>query len=130
MEKHNDALACFDKVLTLDPTYHDALFYKGIELAEIGNFNDAISIFDEILKKEPKNVNAIYSKSCSKAQLGEDDEALALLAQAISYKGAVVKNWAIKDKFFDKLKDDPRFNVVVKDFFAGMTYNRSKSKTI
>ena len=128
MGKHNDALACFDKVLILDQTYHDAFFYKGIELAEIGNYHEAISIFDDILKKDPKNVNAIYSKSCSKAQLGEEDEALALLAQAISYKGAIVKNWAIKEKFFDKLKDDPRFKVVVKDFFAGITYNRSKSK--
>jgi len=48
------------------------------------------------------------------AEIGRYDDALVLLAQAISYYGRTIKNWAIKDASFDKLKEDPRFKTVVK----------------
>ncbi|MBI1828473.1 MAG: hypothetical protein HYR87_03205, partial [Thaumarchaeota archaeon] len=70
--------------------------------------------FDLVLKEHPKNGNVIYAKSRSKAEIGEIDDSLILLAEAISYYGKTIKNWAIKDKSFKSIKDDLRFRALVK----------------
>ena len=56
----------------------------------------------------------VYAKSRSMAEIGKIDESLILLAEAISYYGKTIKNWAIKDKSFKSVKDDLRFRALVK----------------
>ncbi len=113
-KKHENAISFLDKVLEKEPENNEALFYKATELSELGRHQDAILIFDKILKEFPKNGTIIYAKARSKAQLGEDNDALILLAQAISHYGKTIKNWAVKDSSFDKLKGDPKFKTIVK----------------
>jgi tetratricopeptide (TPR) repeat protein len=100
--------------LEKEPDNNEAIFYKATELSELGRHDEAIVIFDKILKEFPKNGTIIYAKARSKAQLGQNDDALILLAQAISHYGRTIKNWAVKDSSFDKIKGDPRFKTIVK----------------
>ena len=92
----------------------DALFHKGIELAELEKHEKAIEIFDQILSKHQGNINIIYAKSRSKAALGEYSEALDLLRKAISVDGKTIREWAKKEKVFEKLHGDDNFRKMVK----------------
>jgi tetratricopeptide (TPR) repeat protein len=62
----------------------DALFHKGIELAELDRHEKAIEIFTKILSKHKDNANIIYAKARSNAALGNYLEAMDLLKRAIS----------------------------------------------
>ena len=92
----------------------DALFHKGIELAELGKHKQALEIFDKILSKHKNNVNVTYAKSRSKAALDQIDESLELLKQAISQNKKVIKKWVEHEKIFDKLQDDERFRKIIR----------------
>lgn len=92
----------------------DALFHKGIELAELEKHEKAIEIFDQILSKHKGNINIIYAKSRSKAALGEYTEALDLLRKAISMDGKTIREWAKKEKVFEKLHSNDSFRKMVK----------------
>src|SRR2546426_69764 len=114
LEKHDDAVSCLDKVLEKEPQNYEALFYKANELSELERHDEAISVFDKIIKEHPKNGTVIYAKARSMADIGRYDDSLVLLAQAISYYGRTIKNWAIKDTSFNKLKEDPRLKEIEK----------------
>jgi len=90
----------------------DALFHKGIEIAELGKHKQAIEIFDKLLTEHKNNVNVIYAKSRSKAALGEIDQSLDLLKQAISQNPKVIKKWAKQEPVFEKIQDDERFKKI------------------
>ena len=92
----------------------DALFHKGIELAELEKHDKAIDIFDKILSKHKDNVNIIYAKSRSKAALERYPEALDLLKQAVSKNPKVIRAWAKEEKAFTNLHNDDRFRALVK----------------
>ena len=92
----------------------DALFHKGIEHAELNNHKKAIEIFDQILAKHKDNINIIYAKSRSKAAMGEDVESLELLKKAVAMEGKTIREWAKKEKTFQKFHSDDQFKKLVK----------------
>jgi len=92
----------------------DALFHKGIELAELDKHEKAIDIFEQILSKHKENVNIIYAKSRSKAALGMYPESLELLKMAISKNPKLIRSWAKEEKLFEKFHDNNQFRKLVK----------------
>ncbi len=92
----------------------DAFFHKGIELAELERHEKAIKIFDQILSKHKDNTSIIYAKSRSIFALGRYPESLELLKKAISLNGKTVREWAKKEKIFEKLHDNDQFRKMVK----------------
>jgi tetratricopeptide (TPR) repeat protein len=92
----------------------DALFHKGIELAELGNHKQSIEIFDKILSKHKDNVNVIYAKSRSNAAIGEIDQSFELLKKAVSKNPKAIKQWAKQEKIFESLLEDERFRRIIK----------------
>ena len=92
----------------------DALFHKGIELAELDKHEKAIKIFDEILAKHKDNVNVIYAKSRSFAAMGDYVTSLKLLRQSVSKNPKVIREWAKKEKIFEKLHGNDEFRKLVK----------------
>jgi tetratricopeptide (TPR) repeat protein len=92
----------------------DALFHKGIELAELENHKKAIEIFDQILTKFNDNANIIYAKSRSKSALGEFPESLELLKRAIELNPKTIRNWAKDEKIFERLHNNEQFRKMVK----------------
>jgi len=114
IKKHEEALNCFENVYKKHPSHIDALFHKGIELAELGRHDKAIEIFAKILSKHKDNSNIIYAKSRSQAALGNYLEAMELLKKAISLNSKTIKEWAKKEKIFEKLHDNEQFRKMVK----------------
>jgi tetratricopeptide (TPR) repeat protein len=114
IKKHEEALNCFENVYKKHPTHLDALFHKGIELAEMEKHEKAIEIFSKILLKHKDNGNIIYAKSRSAAALGNYPESIELLKKAISLNGKTIREWAKKEKIFEKLHDNDQFRKIVK----------------
>ena len=104
---------CFESVHRANPQHLDALFHKGIELAELERHEKAIEVFDKILDRHKGNVNVVYAKARSKAALNEVNEAFDLLNVAIK-QSKTIKLWARKEKVFQKFYDDPEFQRMVK----------------
>lgn len=92
----------------------DALFHKGIELAEMEKHEKAIEIFDKILMEHKDNVNIIYAKSRSNAALGNYSESIDLLKKAVSKNPKIIRNWAKEEKIFQKFHTDEQFRKIVK----------------
>ena len=114
LDRHEEALNCFENIYKKHPKHMDAFFHKGIEMAELGKHEKALEIFDKLLQIHKDNVNVIYAKARSNAALDNIDEAIYLLGQAIKKDRKTIKKWAVQEKFFDNLLDDPRFNKLVK----------------
>jgi tetratricopeptide (TPR) repeat protein len=114
IKKHEEALNCFENVYKKHPKHIDALFHKGIELAELEKHERAIEIFSQILSKHKDNANIIYAKSRSEAALGNYLEAMELLKKAIMINAKTIREWAKKEKIFEKLHDNDQFRKLVK----------------
>ena len=92
----------------------DAIFHKGIELAELGKHDKAIEIFGKILLKHQGNANIIYAKSRSEAALGHYPESMELLKKAIQINDKTIREWAKEEKIFEPLHENEQFRKMVK----------------
>jgi tetratricopeptide (TPR) repeat protein len=53
LEKYEEALACFDKAIELNPGYAEAWVNKGVTLCSFGRFDEAIACCDKAIKFNP-----------------------------------------------------------------------------
>ena len=114
MKKHEEALNCFENICQKHPKHMDALFHKGMELAEIGKHDKALAIFGGLLQIHEGNVNVVYAMARSNAAIANVGRALYLLEQAVKKDRKTIKKWAIEDEFFDSLQDEPKFRKLMK----------------
>jgi len=56
--KYDEALECFDKVLSLDPKNTHAWNQKGVALRSLGRYDEAIECFNRSLEIVPKDLDA------------------------------------------------------------------------
>ncbi len=92
----------------------DALFHKGIELAELDRHELALRIFDDLLQKRKDNVNVFYAKARSLAALDRIVPSLEFLKKAISKDPKTIRKWAKAEKIFDRFQEDDEFRRMVK----------------
>lgn len=81
--KFSDALACFDRVIEMDPGHAKAWKEKGICLKELGRYEVAIQCFDRALSLAPKEISTHYLKGEALEKLGKTSGDLSLLEEAI-----------------------------------------------
>ena len=74
--KHEEALVCFNKALTIDPNNINANYNKGLALIKFGKNEEAIEYFDKALFLDPNNINALFSKGGIFGRLNRFEEAL------------------------------------------------------
>ncbi|HSB50049.1 MAG TPA: tetratricopeptide repeat protein, partial [Nitrosopumilaceae archaeon] len=114
MEKHEEALNCFELVCKKNPRHLDAIFHKGIELAQLDRHEKAINIFDDLLRQKKDNVNVIYAKARSLAALNQDAQSLEMLKKAISKDPKTIRKWAKAEKIFERFHENDQFNRIVR----------------
>jgi len=61
--KHDEAIACYDRVLAKDPDDANALVKKGVSLGYQGKHDEAIACYDRVLAKYPM-MQMPWSKRC------------------------------------------------------------------
>ena len=69
----------FHDALEIDPHNTEALYQKGLALAELGKFDEAIEALSGTLESEPKIANAWLIKGFCLFEVGRYEEAILCL---------------------------------------------------
>ncbi len=86
MGRLEEALACFDKAVALEPDHADALNNRGGALAALGRLHDALASYDRALAVKPDLVAALANRGGLLRELRRPAEALASLDRALAVK--------------------------------------------
>ncbi len=81
---HLQALANYDKALSIRPDHAKALHNRGLSLHQLRNFEQALASYNKALAIPPAYAEAMYSRGTTLKELKRYDEALE------SYDGALV----------------------------------------
>lgn len=71
MNLFGDAIADYDKTISLVPQHFVAHYNRGLLLALVGSNNKAIDDFSFVINKEPDNVMAIYNRALLRKETGD-----------------------------------------------------------
>ena len=92
LDRHQNALECYETSLLIDPNDVTALMNKAISLSHLGNYRDAIEFYDQAQVIDPNLKEIPRAKSRLFEKLGMEDDAF-LAAQGILNKDmAKIKN--------------------------------------
>ena len=89
--KFTDAIACFDRVIEMDPRHVGAWKDKGICLKEIGRYEEAIQCFERSITLAPNDKLTYYYKGEALEKLGKNTGDFSLLEEAIKYFDIVLE---------------------------------------
>ena len=109
---HNEAIASFQKAVSLSPSRTFALAGLAVAYAKAGKRNEAQKILEELKERskreyiEPQNIAIIY------AALGEKDEAFAWLEKSYEMRSDVLLYLKVGPNF-DDFRNDPRYAELV-----------------
>ncbi len=59
LEKNEEAVVCYDKVLKINPNHMNALSNKGVALGFLDKYEEAVACYDKALEINPNNSNVI-----------------------------------------------------------------------
>jgi len=79
-----DALACFDRAIGIDPGHAAALAGRGDALCMLGRYQEAIRDFGEALRRDPACYPAVIGRATTFLDMDDLDGALAEFGRAIS----------------------------------------------
>jgi hypothetical protein len=82
--RYDDAIACYDKALAIDPGFAGAWSNKGTSLNNLGRYGEAIPCFDKALAIDPGIAIAWNNKGNSIDNLGRYEEALVCFDKALA----------------------------------------------
>jgi hypothetical protein len=86
LKRFDEAIAHYDRALSLRPDYHAAYSNKGMTLHELKRFDEAIAHYDRALILRPDYHAAYSNKGVTLHELKRFDEAIALYDRALSLK--------------------------------------------
>lgn len=74
--RSEEALACFDRALELEPSSTATLHNRGVALRSLGRFEEALASFDRVLASEPENHVVWFNRGLTLGRAGRFEEAL------------------------------------------------------
>ena len=80
-----EALACYDKALDINPKLAEAQYSKGVALVNLGMFEDAIACYDNALDINPRYAEAWNNKGAALDSLGCSEDAILAFQKFIEY---------------------------------------------
>ncbi|MEH2144575.1 tetratricopeptide repeat protein [Nostoc sp.] len=112
--RNEEAIASYDQALKFKPDYHLAWNNRGYALDELRRFEETITSYDQALKFKPDYYLAWYNKACCYTLQGNIEQALENLQKAINLSADKCREWAKIDSDFDSLREDERFQALIK----------------
>ncbi|MBL9212354.1 MAG: tetratricopeptide repeat protein [Opitutaceae bacterium] len=83
VNKAQEAVACYDEILKLDPAHTEALVRKGAALERMNRFEEALFCYNRAIESDQRNVLAYLHKGGVCNRLERYDEALECYEQAM-----------------------------------------------
>ena len=77
------AIAAFDRAISIDPNFIEALNSKAYVLRDIGSYSQAIEVFNKVIEKDPKHKWAWNNIGYSLLQLGNFSESIGYIDKAL-----------------------------------------------
>ena len=90
-ERLQEAVACFQEAITVDPSNAEAHLKKGIALERLNRFEPALAAYEEALRLNPKRTVANVYKARVLAALHRYDEAISVYDSALGRNAAKVE---------------------------------------
>lgn len=94
--RHEEALACHNQALALNPDHAVLWGNKGSTLHSMGRYEEALACHDRALELEPGDYIAWHNKGSILDQLGHYEEALMYLNRALEINPRLAKPWLAK----------------------------------
>ena len=121
--RKEEAVACYDRALEIDPRFANAWLGKGAALYELGRSEEAIACCDRALEIDPRDPHTWGNKGNALSALGRKEEAIACFDRALeidprfaaawTHKGIALWNLRRKEEAilcYDRALDsDPKF---------------------
>ena len=111
--RYEEAISSYDKAVEFKPDLHQAWYNRGYSLGNLGRYEEAISSFDKAVEFKPDDHEAWYNKACSYSLQGNIEQAIENLKTAINLHPKV-REWAKTDSDFDAIREDERFQELIK----------------
>jgi tetratricopeptide (TPR) repeat protein len=92
-KEYEEALAAFDQALKIKPDFHQAWYYRGSALWNLGRLEEAIASYDQALKFKPDYHLAWNNRGYALKDLGRLEEAIASYDQALKFKPDLHQAW-------------------------------------
>lgn len=90
LASENDiAMGYFEKALSLDKDYIDALLGKADALAKLGKLKEAVTAYQQVIALDEENINAVYSQGRVYLKLKQFEKAKKSAERSLSIK----PNW-------------------------------------
>jgi tetratricopeptide (TPR) repeat protein len=84
--RHDDALASFEDALAIKPDITEALYNRGIVLANLDRYAEALEDYDQALAIKPDHIGALNNRGVALSALDRDEEAIASFDKALAVK--------------------------------------------
>jgi predicted O-linked N-acetylglucosamine transferase (SPINDLY family) len=93
LQRHDDALVCFDGAIALKPDFADAYYNRGNLLIELRRFTEAVAGFDRAIAINPQHVHAWKSRGNALYGLARFDDAIASFDDALAIAPGDAAAW-------------------------------------
>jgi predicted O-linked N-acetylglucosamine transferase (SPINDLY family) len=120
LKRFDEAIAHYDKALSLKPDYAEAWSNKGVSLHELKRFDEAIAHYDKALSLKPDYVEGWANKGVSLKELKRYDEAIAHYDKALNLKPDYAEAWSNKGASLHELK---RFDEAIAHYDKALSLN-------
>jgi predicted O-linked N-acetylglucosamine transferase (SPINDLY family) len=102
LQRHDEALACYDDLIASAPDFVDAHMKRGLLLSRLGRFAEAIAGYDNAIAIDPQHLDALQHKGEALHYLGRFDDAITcydqiLTVQPTHFAALVDRGCAFKD---------------------------------
>jgi tetratricopeptide (TPR) repeat protein len=115
--KYEEAIACYDNAISLNPRNVFALSGRGNALNQLGRNKEALISLDKAIEIEPRSDWPWYNRSVALGSLGRYEESITNLKKAIELEPFFLEK-AKTDHNFDSIRDDHRFKQLIQSFEA------------
>jgi len=96
LKRYREAVACYDRVLEIDPRYTFAWIGKGVALDGLGQAKAAIECYDKALTIEPRDATAWSNKGAALVDVGRQQEAINCYDKALAIDPGNMRAWSNK----------------------------------
>ena len=107
------ALHLVEKHIELHPDDARALYLGAGIMCQLGQRPRSLDWARRALAIDPEETLILYNVGCVYALLGQTEEALGCLEKVLAH-GAFYKSWAEKDSDLESIRNEPRFQAVLK----------------